>query len=134
MNDANHVEFPIVELLNHEKLQIHMDCLNALGEIINVDDVDDMGGICWTYIRASIHGIKVGLETLAIAVGDTFLFSPLSVASNKKITTIPFTYAPFLTDQSCLTHGIPYYRCLLGYGIEEDYSRFVNYASRSSSQ
>lgn len=34
-----------VQLLPHEKLQIHMDCLNALGEIVNVDDVDDMGGV-----------------------------------------------------------------------------------------
>lgn len=34
-----------VQLQSHEKLQIHMDCLNALGEIVNVDDVDDMGGV-----------------------------------------------------------------------------------------
>ena len=29
----------------HEKLQLHMDCLNALGEIVTVEDVDDMGGV-----------------------------------------------------------------------------------------
>jgi hypothetical protein len=37
-----------VELLAHEKLQIHMDCMNAVGEIITVDDVDDLGGaVSW---------------------------------------------------------------------------------------
>ncbi len=34
-----------INLFPHEKLQLHMDCLNALGEIISVNDVDDMGGV-----------------------------------------------------------------------------------------
>jgi hypothetical protein len=33
-----------VELLGHEKLQIHMDCMNSIGEVITVDDVDELGG------------------------------------------------------------------------------------------
>lgn len=27
-----------------EQLQVHMDCLNAVGEIVSIEDVDDMGG------------------------------------------------------------------------------------------
>ena len=27
-----------------ERLQVHMDCVNALGEIVAIEDVDDMGG------------------------------------------------------------------------------------------
>ena len=28
----------------NEQLQVHMDCLNAVGEIVSIEDVDDMGG------------------------------------------------------------------------------------------
>ena len=31
-------------LRGHEQLQVHMDCLNAVGEIVSIEDVDDMGG------------------------------------------------------------------------------------------
>lgn len=34
-----------MQLYPHEKLQLHIDCLNALGEIISIEDVDDMGGV-----------------------------------------------------------------------------------------
>jgi hypothetical protein len=27
-----------------EQLQVHMDCVNALGDIVSIEDVDDMGG------------------------------------------------------------------------------------------
>lgn len=32
------------ELLPGERLKLHMDCLNAHGQIVTIDDVDDMGG------------------------------------------------------------------------------------------
>lgn len=32
-------------LKSNEKLQLHMDCMNALGEVVGVEDVDDMGGV-----------------------------------------------------------------------------------------
>lgn len=78
----------------------------------------------------------MGAETLAIAVGDTFLFSPLTISSTAQSNNTIFSssFSPFFNDSSCITHGIPYYRCFLGQGIEEDYARFVMYASRSSSQ
>ena len=34
---------PLV-LQSHERLQIHMDCMNALGEVITADEVDELGG------------------------------------------------------------------------------------------
>lgn len=69
-------------------------------------------------------------------MGDTFLFSPLNISPTAQSNSSIFSasLSPFLNDSSCVTHGIPYYRCFLGQGIEEDYARFVNYASRSSSQ
>ena len=33
-----------VGLLPSERLQVHMDCMNALGQIITIEDVDDIGG------------------------------------------------------------------------------------------
>ncbi len=38
-----------IQLLPHEKLQIHMDCMNSIGEVITVDDVDDLGGAVSTH-------------------------------------------------------------------------------------
>jgi hypothetical protein len=31
-------------LLSSERLQLHMDCMNALGQVISIEDVDDLGG------------------------------------------------------------------------------------------
>lgn len=33
-----------MRLRPEEQLQVHMDCLNAVGEIVTIEDVDDMGG------------------------------------------------------------------------------------------
>jgi hypothetical protein len=57
-----------------------MDCINSLGEVISTEDVDEMGGVCWTYVRVSMHGIPLhqcisGGRKGAVSVGDTFLFS-----------------------------------------------------------
>lgn len=35
---------PSFALRPNEQLQVHMDCLNAVGEIVSIEDVDDMGG------------------------------------------------------------------------------------------
>jgi hypothetical protein len=35
---------PDLTLLASERLQVHMDCMNATGEIVAIEDVDDMGG------------------------------------------------------------------------------------------
>ena len=50
-----------------------------------MEDVEDMGGSCWCYLRVAVHGVATGAEggkdtatataTAAVAVGDTFLFS-----------------------------------------------------------
>lgn len=130
-----------IQLLPHEKLQLHMDCMNALGEVITVDDVDDMGGACWTYIRASVHGIYLtnpadANQVGAVAVGDTFLFAPLSTrfghANQKQVNGFTGIHAvsPFLTDHCCITSGIPYYQSYIGHGAEEEYARLVQYCSK----
>lgn len=31
-------------LKHGEWLQLHVDCMNGVGEVIGIDDVDDMGG------------------------------------------------------------------------------------------
>jgi hypothetical protein len=33
-----------VPLEGSEHLQLHIDCMNALGEIISIEDVNDLGG------------------------------------------------------------------------------------------
>ena len=33
-----------IKLKPSERLQVHMDCLNAHGQLVGIEDVDDMGG------------------------------------------------------------------------------------------
>jgi hypothetical protein len=33
-----------VRLEESERLLVHMDCMNAFGQIVKIEDVDDMGG------------------------------------------------------------------------------------------
>ena len=116
-----------VRLRAGERLQVHMDCLNALGEVVSVEDVDDMGGSCWCYIRVSAHGVGMAgaggseKETSAVAVGDTFLFSvgKKLIADRPPPPTASLALPLLVADSVCLTHAIPYYRCLLGQGDEE---------------
>ena len=39
-----HLDSPSLLLRPHEKLQVHMDIMNAVGEIVTIEDVDDLGG------------------------------------------------------------------------------------------
>ena len=71
-----------------EQLQVHMDCMNSFGKVVSIEDVDDLGGTCWTY-RVSVHNIDISAAgttssvqkngapsgLVAVAVGDTYLFS-----------------------------------------------------------
>lgn len=53
----------------HEQLQVHMDCLNAVGEIVTIEDVDDMGGSVIMYCPFPCARHSTGW----IAVFDLFL-------------------------------------------------------------
>lgn len=33
-----------IPMSGKEFLQVHIDCMNSVGEIITIDDVDDLGG------------------------------------------------------------------------------------------
>ena len=99
-----------------------MDCMNSLGQIIGIEDVDDIGGTCWTYIRVSVDGIFLGDQegTGSVSVGDTFLFC----VAKKIVTDVhpsPMQKNPFrgtlLSDSCCVTHVVPYYRMFSGKGI-----------------
>ena len=139
-----------------ERVQVHMDCMNGFGEVVTIEDVDDMGGSCWTYIRVSVHNVSIPssvtvsdrknstnsgnvsmTSTGAVAVGDTFLFSsgktfiahnsprqiPSLLTLSQRHSDLPLPSAsagmPLLSDSFCLTHAVPYYRALLGGGVEE---------------
>lgn len=118
-------------LLPHEQLVIHMDCMNALGEVITADDVEDLGGACWIYIRVSVHGMQLGGRAVgAVAVGDTFLFSPLI---SRGISAAPMGQPlPLLGDSCCITHVLPYFRSFIGSGVEEVFSRYAARCLRST--
>lgn len=45
-----HLNAPELILQSNEKLQVHMDCINSIGEIVAIEDVDDMGGSVSIYI------------------------------------------------------------------------------------
>lgn len=136
------LDLEAVGLVGQERLQVHMDCVNALGKVVTIDDVDDAGGCCWTYIRVSVHGISLDRADKGrvgcVAVGDTFLFSPASVQLvllNEPLTQSSLFPGPSavhtLGDAVCLTHAIPYYRSMIGPGIEEFSARRLLSSARS---
>ena len=59
-----------LRLRPEEQLQVHMDCLNAVGEIVTIEDVDDMGGSvrhsyerdCWLWC------VDTGYESFPICL------------------------------------------------------------------
>lgn len=118
--------------------------MNSFGQVISIEEVDDIGGTCWTYIRVTLYGVSLGTqkdENGAISVGDTFLFSVArkliaeqnvleGVILNKKkhekeasptgaVALIQSMDLPLLEDSFCLTHLIPYHRCFPGCGLVE---------------
>lgn len=116
--------------------------MNSFGQVISIEDVDDIGGTCWTYIRVSLHGISLSTqnnEIGSISVGDTFLFSvarkiiveqyvdesvtPRKNEDENKVSAIllpsPLLDLPLLEDSFCVTHLIPYHRCFSSFGSEE---------------
>lgn len=124
-----------------------MDCMNSLGEVISIEDVDDIGGSCWTYIRVSVHGVSLGegLGVGAVSVGDTFLFSVAKkliaeqsvynqnliiqdklknngkgigkISDSALLSTS--SLSSLISDSVCVTHAVPYYRVFLGVGSED---------------
>ncbi len=116
-----------LQLLSHEQLLIHMDCMNALGEVITADEVEELGGACWIYIRVSVHGTQVTADGSlgAIAVGDTFLFSPYAVST--ALSPAPAAAGSLLlSDGHCVTHSLPYVYSFLSAGVEERFARYVS--------
>jgi hypothetical protein len=89
------------------------------------------------YIRASVHGIRLSnSEVGAVAIGDTFLFSPLATNNYRRSisevaqTTSLHSIDAFLGENSCITHVIPCYQSYIGTGAEDNYARLVNYCSK----
>lgn len=138
-----------VVLLPGERLKLHMDCMNAYGQIITIDDVDEMGGTCWTYIRVSVHNIafEKGFSN-AVSVGDTFLFTSLSgllktqfslpnenhrspSAAVSAVCYDKHSLPILLADCYCVTHAIQYYRCYIGFGDEEASAQRLLASTRS---
>lgn len=118
--------------------------MNSFGQVVSIEEVDDIGGTCWTYIRVTLYGVSLGTqkdEKGAISVGDTFLFSVArkliaeqnvqegDILDKKKhekkappssaAVLIQTLDLPLLEDSFCLTHLIPCHRCFPGCGIEE---------------
>ena len=91
-----------------------------------------------------MHGIRLdsdGSNIGVVAVGDTFLFSPLTThvisSSMSKKQVLSYSrqklyLSPFVMDNCCLTHAIPYYRAFIGSGAEEDYVKLVHYCSKNT--
>lgn len=86
-----------------------------------------------------MHGVQVtsyGNNPATVAVGDTFLFSSHRSVLAQRIG------APVSTQQSdrlllqgdgcCVTHPLPYYRCLVGVGAEEQSSRRLLACTKST--
>ncbi len=90
------------------------------------------------YIRATINNIQLQsqAEHVAVAVGDTFLFSPLVHASETDVQLLRSNIVkqqllPHMTDYCCATAEIPYFASMNGLGYEEDYTRLVQIMLRN---
>ena len=99
----------------------------------------------------SVHGISyLNGQTLAVAVGDTFLFSSFAgmldirncittrsnaskLMSSTSAVAKPdrFLLAPLIADSYCITHCIPYLRYFVGPGIEDISAQRLLASSRS---
>lgn len=129
-----------VKLEGKEQLQVYMDCMNGFGKVVSIEDVDDMGGTCWTYIRVSVHNIDISAAGStssdpdngapsglgAVAVGDTYLFSG-NASQRSSILTSAAQLGPRIGglmatagfDAYCVTRCLPYHRSFLGPGAED---------------
>ena len=115
-----------IVLGKNEQVQVHIDCLDALGRIVSIEDIDDMGGRCWVYVRLSVHNIDISVggdmadrESGAVAIGDTFLFAPVNCFADGGFSPCSNATLALASDCWCATNVIPYYRCLQGGGAEE---------------
>ena len=121
--------------------------MNAFGQIVKIEDVDDMGGQvtlasttpfsslaqCWTYIRVSIHDIA-GNSDNVVVIGDTFLFSPNSssiISGVSTLQSLDMTLYPHIQDSYCITHALPQFRCTVGSDLEEVRARNLVAATKS---
>lgn len=129
-----------VRLQGTEQLQVYMDCMNGFGKVVSIEDVDDMGGTCWTYIRVSVHNIDISAAGStssdpdngapsglgAVAVGDTFLFSGNACQRSSVLTSaaqlgprVGGLIASAGFDAYCITRCLPYHRSFIGPGAED---------------
>jgi len=97
----------------------------------SIDDVDDMGGQCYAFIRLSVHGVHTSsagdgtspdsVKSGSVSIGDTFLFNPGS-----KVTTaaeedvdVKLAQRAALSDVYSLTGRVPYFRSFVASGSED---------------
>jgi predicted phosphoadenosine phosphosulfate sulfurtransferase len=71
-----------------------------------------------------------GKESIAIAAGDTYLFSPLIFANNTT-TMWKERLVPHMKSYSAVTSPVPYFTILTGPGYEESYSRYMQVMQRN---
>ena len=106
----------------------------------SIDDIDDMGGKCYAFIRVSIHGIHISRNkessssdtnssdvpqsTGSVSIGDTFIFNPgcndpQSTPEDFLNDRLKVSLRMNLSDVHSLTSKIPYFRSFLGTGAED---------------
>lgn len=86
-----------------------------------------------------MHGIHVppyGSNPATVAVGDTFLFSSHRSVLAQHVGAPVIAAQPdrllLQGDGCCITHPLPYYRCLVGAGAEEQTSRRLLACTKST--
>jgi hypothetical protein len=111
---------------NGEEIKIHVDCMNAFGQVVSIDDVDDMGGQCFVFIRLTLHNIPLDNTGACgvIGVGDTFIYSPGYAPLYRGLASVSETMRassviPLTQDNIALTAAVPYHRFFVSIGKEE---------------
>jgi hypothetical protein len=83
--------------------------------------VEEIGGACFLYVRASINSVRLHGDSLGtVAVGDTFAFHPES-GHSASLDTPEAVHMQLYSDEVCLTAepAIPYIQLWPAVGAEE---------------
>lgn len=105
--------------------------MDGIGQVVSIEDVDDMGGQCFVYIRLSVHGIHLTsssgsanseAKTGSVSVGDTFIFSPTILPTASSLSIAATSTGEELTQiaQSVsMTDRVPYFHSFVAPGAED---------------
>ena len=104
------LDTPSLLLRSQEKLQVHMDIANAVGEVVTIEDVDDLGGSvscmvnCNYLLFECIHYLTSHFRCLFMHIKHTIITLPCYIYHSAYLSTyIPIIYLSIYLSIYCTT-------------------------------